>query len=60
VEHFEDRDMANPTGMVYWDKTLYVVDKSTIRTYDSETGEFLEVWASKDGMEATYAILHDM
>ena len=40
--------------------TLYVLDRNTIRTYDAETGEFLEVFTSHDGMDGTYLLFHDM
>jgi len=60
IEHFEDRDMQYPLGMVYYQSTLFVNDKNTIRTYDSETGEFLEVWSSHDGMMGSYLLFHDM
>jgi hypothetical protein len=60
IEHFEDRDMQYPLGMVYYEQTLYVNDKDTIRTYDAETGEFLEVWSSHDGMMGSYILFHDM
>merc|ERR1711981_602429 len=60
IEHFEDRDLQYPLGMVYHEQTLYVNDKNTIRTYDAETGEFLEVWSSHDGMMGSYILFHDM
>merc|ERR1711977_621320 len=60
IEHFEDRDMQYPLGMVYHEQTLYVNDKNTIRTYDAETGEFLEVWSSHDGLMGSYLLFHDM
>merc|ERR1712072_166184 len=60
IEHFEDRDLQYPLGMVYYEQTLYVNDKNTIRTYDVETGEFLEVWSSHDGMMGSYILFHDM
>merc|ERR1719502_827260 len=60
IEHFEDREMNYPLGMVYHDSTLYVNDKNTIRTYDSETGEFLEVWSSHDGLMGSSLLFHDM
>eukprot|EP00658_Telonema_sp_P-2_P056607 TRINITY_DN4506_c0_g1_i2.p1 TRINITY_DN4506_c0_g1~~TRINITY_DN4506_c0_g1_i2.p1 ORF type:complete len:378 (+),score=111.21 TRINITY_DN4506_c0_g1_i2:251-1384(+) len=60
IEHFEDREMQYALGMVYNDRTLYVNDKNTIRTYDAETGEFLEVWSSHDGMHGSYLLFHDM
>jgi hypothetical protein len=60
IEHFEDRDMQYPLGMVYYEQTLYVNDKNTIRTYDAETGEFLEVWSSHDGLMGSYILFHDM
>jgi hypothetical protein len=60
IEHFEDRDMQYPLGMVYYEETLYVNDKNTIRTYDAETGEFLEVWSSHDGLMGSYLLFHDM
>merc|ERR1711907_928972 len=60
IEHFEDRDLQYPLGMVYYDQTLYVNDKNTIRTYDAETGEFLEVWSSHDGMMGSYILFHDV
>jgi hypothetical protein len=60
IEHFEDRDMQYPLGMVYYQDTLFVNDQNTIRTYDAETGEFLEVWASHDGMMGSYILFHDM
>jgi hypothetical protein len=60
IEHFEDRDLQYPLGMVYYEQTLYVNDKNTIRTYDAETGEFLEVWSSHDGMMGSYILFHDM
>lgn len=40
--------------------TLYVADGSSIRTYDAETGEFLETWATKDGMDSMGLIFHSM
>jgi hypothetical protein len=60
IEHFEDRDLRRPMGMVYYDLTLYVLDMNTIRTYDAETGEFLEVFTSHDGMQGVYILFHDM
>merc|ERR1712159_596477 len=60
IEHFEDRDLQYPLGMVYYEQTLYVNDKNTIRTYDAETGEFLEVWSSHDGLMGSYLLFHDM
>lgn len=60
IEHFEDRDLQYPLGMVYHEQTLYINDKNTIRTYDAETGEFLEVWSSHDGMMGSYILFHDM
>jgi len=60
IEHFEDRDLQAPMGLVYYDATLYVLDHNTIRTYDAETGEFLEVFTSHDGMDGTYLLFHDM
>merc|ERR1712178_407391 len=60
IEHFEDRDLQYPLGMVYYEQTLYVNDKNTIRTYDAETGEFLEVWSSHDGLMGSYILFHDM
>merc|ERR1711907_184173 len=60
IEHFEDRDLQYPLGMVYHEQTLYVNDKNTIRTYDAETGEFLEVWSSHDGMMGSYILFHDV
>merc|ERR1712072_565680 len=60
IEHFEDREMNYPLGMVYHDSTLYINDKNTIRTYDSETGEFLEVWSSHDGLMGSSLLFHDM
>ena len=33
IEHFEDRDLQYPLGMVYHEQTLYINDKNTIRTY---------------------------
>lgn len=60
IEHFEDRDMQYPLGMVYYEETLYVNDKNTIRTYDAETGEFLEIWSSHDGLMGSYLLFHDM
>merc|ERR1719502_597224 len=58
IEHFEDREMNYPLGMVYHDSTLYVNDKNPIRTYDSETGEFLEVWSSHDGLMGSSLLFH--
>jgi len=60
VEHFQDRDLKEPMGMVYHKSLLYVLDRNTIRTYDAETGEFMEVFASHDGLDATYLVFHDM
>merc|ERR1712072_111572 len=60
IEHFEDRDLQKPMGMVYHEATLYVLDRNTIRTYDAETGEFLEVFTSHDGMDGTYLLFHYM
>jgi len=60
VEHFTDRDLKRPTGIVYHNKKLFVLDGSTIRTYDAETGEFLEVFTNKDGMDASFLVFHDM
>lgn len=62
TEHFEDRGMRKPTSMVYHgpEKSLYVTDQNSIRTYDAETGEFLEVWSQKDGLSAQYLVFHDM
>jgi len=60
IEHFEDNALQYPLGMVYNDRTLYVLDKNTIRTYDAETGEFLEVWSAHDGMMGSYLLFHDM
>merc|ERR1712164_215190 len=60
IEHFEDRDLQYPLGLVYYESTLYVNDKNTIRTYDAETGEFLEVWSSHDGLMGSYLLFHDM
>ena len=47
-------------GLAYDNKVLYVNDGNAIRTYDAETGEFLEVWAQKDGMEANHLLFHSM
>ena len=54
--------MRKPTSMVYHgpEKSLYVTDRNSIRTYDAETGEFLEVWSQKDGPSAQYLVFHDM
>ena len=60
IEHFEDKDLRRPTDMEYDNKHLYVLDGATIRTYDAETGEFLEVWSSKDGMDGTHMLFHSM
>lgn len=60
IEHFEDRNLKSPLGMVYHANTLYVNDGNTIRTYDAETGEFIEVWSSHDGMLGSYILFHDM
>eukprot|EP00656_Telonema_subtile_P018390 TRINITY_DN1992_c0_g1_i3.p1 TRINITY_DN1992_c0_g1~~TRINITY_DN1992_c0_g1_i3.p1 ORF type:complete len:436 (+),score=102.24 TRINITY_DN1992_c0_g1_i3:122-1429(+) len=60
IEHFEDKALEYPLGMVYHDRTLYVIDKNTIRTYDAETGEFLEVWSAHDGLMGSYLLFHDM
>jgi len=60
IEHFEDKDLQQPMGMVYDNAILYVLDKNTIRTYDAETGEFLEVFSSLDGMDGTYLVFHKM
>merc|ERR1712159_865772 len=60
IEHLKVRDVEYPLGMVYHEQTLYVNDKNTIRTYDAETGEFLEVWSSHDGMMGSYILFHDM
>jgi len=60
IEHFEDRDMQYALGMFYMDRTIYLCDKHTIKTYDAETGEFLEVWASHPGMMCAYMVPHDM
>lgn len=60
MEHFEDRDLKRPTGLVYDNLMLYVSDGNAIRTYDAETGEFLEVWAQKDGMDGSYLLFHSM
>jgi len=46
VEHFEDKELSYPLGMLYDAEKLFVNDKNTIRTYDAETGERLEVWAT--------------
>merc|ERR1711934_750082 len=60
IEHFEDRDLQQPMGLVYHEQTLYVLDQNTIRTYDAETGEFLEVFTSHDGLMGSYLLFHDM
>merc|ERR1711998_84858 len=60
IVHFEDRDLQYPLGMVYHEQTIYLCDKHTIKTYDAETGEFLEVWSSHDGMMGSYILFHDM
>jgi len=46
--------------MVYHERKLFVLAGHTIRTYDAETGEFLEVFASHGGLDATYLVFHDM
>lgn len=61
IGHLEDRDLKRPTGLVYDTKTLYVNGGHTIRTYDAETGEFIEVWVhemQKDGMDANFLVFH--
>jgi len=60
IEHFEDKDLKAPVGMLYDESKLFVVDGHTIRTYDAETGEFLGVFSKHDGMEGTYLVIHSM
>ena len=54
------RPLVVPPSALYNAETLFVASKDTVRTYDSETGEFLETFVSKPGMDASSMVFHDM
>jgi len=60
VTQFHDEELKRPIGMVMHDSVLYVLDGDSVRTYDPETGEVLEVFVKKQGMNANYVVFHDM
>jgi len=60
VDHWEDNDLKESSSALYNAETLFVASKDTVRTYDSETGEFLETFVSKPGMDASSMVFHDM
>jgi hypothetical protein len=60
VSHIEDKDLKRPMGMAIHDGVLYVLDKDSVRTYDPETGEFLEVFVTEKGMNGNHLVFHEM
>lgn len=60
IEHFQDDDSSYPVGLVQYDSKLYVTNKHTIRRYNADTGEFIDVFSTKDGMFATFMTFHWM
>jgi hypothetical protein len=60
IEHYHDRDLKSPQAMLYDNQVLYVTAGNAVRTYDAETGEFLEIFVSHAGMDCTAITIHSM
>eukprot|EP00658_Telonema_sp_P-2_P032557 TRINITY_DN24077_c0_g1_i4.p1 TRINITY_DN24077_c0_g1~~TRINITY_DN24077_c0_g1_i4.p1 ORF type:complete len:383 (-),score=62.72 TRINITY_DN24077_c0_g1_i4:331-1479(-) len=56
---YQDQYMQNCQGLVRYNDSLFAACRDQIRSYDSETGEFLSVWANFPNMLSSFLLFLD-